>query len=240
MTRKLLLSAVTLIALAGNVHAQSGVNLSWDDCGTSGAMLRTFACNTNAGSNTLVASFVSQPMPEVVALTAIIDLCSMDLVLPAWWQMKMAGSCRPNAISSSFDFMSGPTSCVDFWQGLGTGGLNYTYGSNWGFNGARILVVGALPPDSPRQVEENVEYYACKVILQNHATVGTGACARCEAHVCIILNAVELYPPSPGSRINISGPISRDYVHWQGAVSLCPFVVDTKPTTWGSVKSMYR
>src|SRR5438876_5543541 len=38
------------LMLAANLAFADGINLSWDDCGASGATLKTFACDTNSGA----------------------------------------------------------------------------------------------------------------------------------------------------------------------------------------------
>ena len=57
--RRLLLVPFLLGLLPSATAAAGWVNLSWDDCGSHGASMRTFACNTNGGSHTLVGSFVA-------------------------------------------------------------------------------------------------------------------------------------------------------------------------------------
>jgi len=241
MLRSAMVAALALLVLAGPASAQSGVNLSWNDCGSAGTMLRTFACNTNTGDHTMVASFACTGVTQLTALAGVIDLCSMDPVLPAWWQMRRPDSCRPNAISASFDFTGGAyNGCTDYWQGQATGTMTYTYGQSWGFNGARIVASATIPQEAATALENGVEYYAFRITIRNDATVGDGACARCQANVCIILNSVELYQPTGVGNFFISGPLTRDYMHWQGQVVDCPFVVPARNRSWGQIKSLYR
>src|SRR5690349_1796199 len=55
--RALLLALPALLAVASAAHA-AGVSLRWNDCyGDGGVQNKNFACDTNAGSQTLVGSF---------------------------------------------------------------------------------------------------------------------------------------------------------------------------------------
>ena len=42
------------LLLAASAHAQ-GINIAWNDCGTFGADIESFACNNNTGIHSLVA-----------------------------------------------------------------------------------------------------------------------------------------------------------------------------------------
>src|SRR5262249_10557678 len=116
---------LTLTTIPATSLAQGGVDLSWSDCGSFGTFSRTFACTTNSGFETMVASFVApSPMDHFVGMEGVIDLCSMTAVLPSWWMMYVSGTCRQSAISTSFDFTSGPFSCADPWLGQAVGGMD--------------------------------------------------------------------------------------------------------------------
>lgn len=241
MKRRLLLVVLFFLASTRLASAQSGTNLKWSDCGASGQAMRTFACNTNTGSHTLVGSFVSGvELTQVIGMSAVLDLCSMDPVLPGWWQMGGPATCRPSAISASFDFTASTMSCADYWQGQAQGGMSYTFGANWGFNGARMLIVCAIPPAAASTMDGSVEYYGFRVTIQNHASTGTGACSRCGAGVCLILNSVELEQPAGVGDVIIVDPILSNYVLWQSYVAGCPFIVPTERKSWGLIKSLYR
>src|SRR5437016_2064419 len=83
-----LLIAMGAVFLPVMVHAE-GLNLSWDDCGVAGAPLRTFACNTNSGSDLLVAS--AQPpanMDSICGFSATIRVSSTMPVVPDWWKFR--------------------------------------------------------------------------------------------------------------------------------------------------------
>lgn len=236
--------AVLLLALSsipGAAFAQGGINLSWTDCGSAGQRVKTFACDTNTGSQRMVASFVSPvPLDHFVGMEGVIDLCSMTPVLPAWWMMFVSGTCRQNAISTSFDFTSGPFTCADPWLGQAAGGMDYTIGYSWQFNSARIRTVCAVPASAMQPIDDQSEYYAFKVTVTDINTVGTNACTGCTEDVCIILNSLKLVQQAGYGDYTLTTPIMSQYMQWQGPVLNCPFVVPTRQTTWGQVKSLYR
>ena len=241
MNRSIPLFTLLLCLVALPARAQSGINLSWNDCGTFGTFLRTFACNTNSGQHTMVASFIAgQDMNQLVGIAGVIDLCSMTPVLPAWWQMANVGTCRPNALSADFNFTSGPSNCLDYWQGQAVGGMSYTMGAAWGFNGARIRVVAAIPSNQVAPLDGASEYYAYRINIRNDATTGAGACGGCGESVCIILNSLQLAQPAGVGDLTITTPINRYYLEWQGMVVACPFVVPTRQPSWGQIKAMYK
>ncbi len=241
MSQRLLLLALCLALLPAPARAYPGINLSWSDCGASGGFQRNFACDTNVGVHTLVASFVPPSgLDQLVGMAGVIDLCSMDLVLPGWWQAGSAVSCRPNAVAADFNFTTSSQSCADYWQGRAVGGVSYTYGQSWGFNGARIRAAAAIPSSAIAPTDDQTEYYAFKITIRNDATVGAGACDRCASHVCIILNSLELYQPLGVGNHFLTQPIMSNYVQWQGEVLGCPFVVPVARRSWGQIKSLYR
>jgi len=241
MRRLLLLTTLLMLLVARPAHGQSGINLSWSDCGSNGAFSRTFACDTNSGTQTLVASFVSGvDLNQLTGIAGVIDLCTMTPVLPSWWQMKNPGTCRPNALSVDFDFTSGPGNCADYWQGQAVGGIHYAMGAAWGFNGARILTVAAIPGSAVSPLDGETEYYAFRITIRNDASTGAGACSGCGEPACIVLNSVELTQPAGVGDYFISSPYMSYYVQWQGPVFDCPFVVPTRAPSWGQIKAMYR
>ena len=240
--RRLIPLFVLLPLLAARpVHGQGGINLSWNDCGASGTMTRAFACDTNAGSHSLVASFVSGvDMDHLVGMAGVIDLCSMQSVLPSWWQMYVPGSCRPAAISASFDFTASSGNCADYWRGQAAGGMDYTIGHAWEVNAARIRTVCAIPSTAIAHLDGATEYYAFRITIRNDRTVGPDACAGCSGEVCIVLNSIELSQLAGYGDYKITTSLLRYQALWQGMVVGCPFIVPTRTTTWGQVKSMYR
>src|SRR6266516_6881030 len=143
----------------------AGVNFSWNDCGASGTALATFACNTNTGIHSAVASFVPPDgVQELMGVEADVRIESSESSLPDWWRHG-TGECRgTTGLSTSFDFTGGPFSCVDFYAGQASGGFSYQIGA-YGANTAKLHVSCAVPSASRGPVDPASEYYAFKVNL---------------------------------------------------------------------------
>jgi hypothetical protein len=243
--RKTLLCFAVLLTLWAPVALAGGVNINWGaSCWSDGTPLNdlSFACNTNTGRATLTCSFaVSQDQPQFVGIELDLEGATEATVVPAWWQMGQ-GDCRFGAVSTSADFLSAPqVGCVDMWQNLAVGGLAiYGWGPSWGGdNRTHILVVYALPAESPIPLTAGVEYYAAQVFISYQKTVGSGACAGCAIpHVWRFysLKAAEL---TQYEMLNEPLPDGNWCVWWQNDHLLC-YGGPTRNTTWGQVKSLYR
>ncbi|MEO5617382.1 MAG: hypothetical protein ABIS67_06395, partial [Candidatus Eisenbacteria bacterium] len=110
----------------------------------------------------------------------------------------------------------------------------------WGFNGARLRVVAAIPSSVVAPIDGSIEYYAYRVTIRNDASTGTGACGGCNENVCIILNSLQLAQPAGVGDYTLANPVMRNFLQWQGPVYFCPFVVPTRRHSWGQVKALYR
>lgn len=241
--KTLLPICVLLILTSGPaVAGPGGLNLGWNDCGGLPPSLdRTFACNTNLGINTLVGSFVAPCCVTAMSANEIVmNLQSAGVAWPAWWSMG-TGQCRPTSLTSSFDFIAGPFTCLDYWQGGAVGGhlLDQIVG-----NRARIRAIVALPAGDTRigPIAEGTEVYSYKININNARTLG-GTCPGCATGVCIVLNSININQPvgTPGGNKFVTAPAVRNFALWQGgAVGDCSLATPARNTTWGSVKALYR
>ena len=184
MKKTLLLTGI-LLALMAPMALAGGVNINWGSgCWSDGTPLNdlAYACNKNTGSATMTCSFaVSDTMPEFVGIELQLEGQTETATVPAWWQMQ-AGGCRPTAISTSANFLTAPqVGCFDMWNNQAAGGLAiYDWGLLWGGNNrTHILVVYAVPADTPIPLDMGVEYYAAQVLISYAKTVGSGSCAGC-------------------------------------------------------------
>jgi hypothetical protein len=242
--KKTLLMAGALLALTvGVASAQQGVNLSWNDCGTAGLLQKNFACNSNtAAGHTMVGSaIIGTDVPQLNGQFSVLDMQTNTLALGNWWQFN-SGGCRfnsPSYMSADFNFTTASGACLDPWGGGAAGGNSYTPGFN-GPNRARIRNQCAIPGST--SITGTDEYYIFKVFISNAKTVG--ACnGGCSDGVCIVLNSVLVTQPLGQGNYTASGPITRNYVQFQGGGGLggeCPGATPTTTRTWGSVKSLYR
>jgi len=246
-------ACLLLFALTSADAGAQGISLHWDDCGAAGASVKVFACDTNAGSDVLVSSFV--------APAGIVDFdgleVSMQVVfptatgVPSWWTVP---GCRGNGtFSVSANFVAGPFTCSSPWSINAAGAFLYepTLYLPWV---GRLRTVFAVPPSDARPLTEGTEYYAHKFIINHSRTVGPGACAGCEIPAGIILRQMFL-DQLTGSDVTLSPPSPPDhsvYVGWQcdgtpqmdhGTIQSWDFVncaVPARRPTWGAIKSLYR
>lgn len=120
--------------LAAPALAADSLYLSWSRCHGEGlgTELRTFACDTNAGSEEIVCSFkLETPIAQVSGNEIVLELLSMDDPLPAWWDLKDPGACRQSSLSFDVTEDPGDVVCADWARGLSSGGIGF-YGSELG------------------------------------------------------------------------------------------------------------
>jgi hypothetical protein len=103
MSRFSILWTIMTVALAASAHAATtppGVNLRWDSCYADGGVInKTFACDTNTGSERLVMSFVlDADMLDVSGQEIRVFIKSVNPTLPSWWALKNAGTCRVTSL----------------------------------------------------------------------------------------------------------------------------------------------
>ena len=244
-----------LLALSASIASASGVGLKWNACASdAGLTNKMFACTSNTGSNLLVGTFTLDPAGQGLANVSgnevIIDLASADPVLPAWWQMFKAGTCRNSSLTMNFVISPSATNCADWALGFSAGGIGaYNIGQR-GPNTSRIIAAIAVPPTALQNLVGGQEYFSFNVVINNLKSVGTGSCAGCQTPVCIVFNSVNLTTPILANNIKLTGPSNgsdSNYCTWQGGLGVvtgggsgCPAATPTKNATWSQVKSMYR
>lgn len=241
--KKVILMAAAALVLTASIAAAEGMNLSWNDCGTSGVSNVTFACNTNAGAPfPLVASFVAPTggLPELLGMGMQIDITTNTGSVVDWWKHG-TGQCRgTTGLTASLDFTAGPFSCMDFWAGAALSGTAYDVAYN-APNRCRLLVQGAIPFDNRGPVDDVTEYYGAKVNIARGKSTGVGSCAGCSEPACIVLNEFDLFQPAAvGHDPVIFTVLNQNFVTWQTAPPGCPASTPTRNSSWGQVKSLYR
>ncbi len=208
------------------IPGDGAINLSWDDCGTAGTEFKTFACATNSGSSfPMIASFgAPENIVEFNGMQATLEITTAAPALPDWWKHG-SGQCRgAGGLGTTFDFTSGPFSCLDPWNGQAVGGHVYEVGFG-GPERARLRIVAAVPPDFGGPLTAGSQYYAFRVNLLRSKTTGTGSCAGCAVPACITLQQIQLMQDAgQGYDPVITFPGDRNYVRWQSDVGIpaCP------------------
>jgi len=224
------LLASLLLALA-QPASPAGVNLRWTRCyGDGGVLNRAFACNTNSGINLMVGSFVlDNPLPQVSANQFTLDITTAAASLPAWWQIRNTGSCRPNALGTNTSANPSDTVCVDWSQGQASGGIgSFTIGT-LGPNTARIVGIFAVPQTAVVDLPANHEYFSFNVTINNVKSAGS-ACTGCSIPACIALSSIQVYTDAGNSSVTYTTPAygtNTNYISWQGGDGVVPFANGT-------------
>ena len=189
---------VTALALAAPAWAGTsppGVNIRWDLCyADGGTEYKTFACDTNTGSESLVMSVeLADPLSRVTGFEVDLVLTSATPVLPAWWNFKNPGSCRQAALSLST--LPAPTDvhCPDWSAGSAVGGIgSYTIGYSGSWPGAALVRAAIAAPSPGLDLSDGAEYFFGALTINHNKTVGTGACGGCATPVCLMISDVNV------------------------------------------------
>jgi len=255
-----LLVIVLGLAASGARAQGQGVAIRWETCFGEGAapFARSFACDTNAGEERLVGSFVSlTDMSEVTGNEIVIDICTRatrcppplwcentalgpctgSAPIPAWWMFRNPGSCRMSSLTMVLTPDPEPAACPDWAYGQAVGGIGAYQIGLGGPQTARLMMVKAVPPSSAAPIAAGAEYFSFALRIRHERTVGDGACAGCEQPMAIILNSINLTTPLAENNRRLVGPLNAadsDFVIWT------PVPVPTRTTTWGAVKSRFR
>lgn len=242
--RIVLVGGVLALTWGASVASAGGINLAWNDCyGGGGATNRSFACDTNVGSNDLYLS-IDPPVsvPDVVFYYATIDLQSASTTMPAWWQFKNVGSCR---VGSLIPLNGPPGSCQNQWVGHATASLlAYVVTAtlpSMPQNRSRILYTLGVGDPSAAEATAGLEYFAGLIRINNALTVGN-PCAGCQDPVCLVLNQILFYTLNSGDFF-VTNPLASNFVTWQGGAvggAGCPAATPALNRTWGQLKSIYR
>jgi len=250
-----LLIALACLAQAPAVHA-AGVFLRWDQCyGDGGVSNKNFACDTNTGSETLVAGFqLGADMTQVNGNEAILDVAAAGASLPAWWQLGQAGTCRSGVTSMDFVISPGAVHCAEWAPSADVGGGFGLYQLHFlSPNSIRINAACAVVPGELQNVSAGQEYFAFNLVIAHRRSVGTGSCDGCSIPACIHFTRLKVNTPDPLTFALLSGPANgtgSDFVTWQGGVGAtfittpplgwCAAATPTVKRTWGAVKALYR
>ncbi|HTK30921.1 MAG TPA: hypothetical protein VL332_03080 [Candidatus Saccharimonadaceae bacterium] len=223
------------VALAAGPARATGINLSWNDCGTAGVSNRVSSCISNTGDNVMIGSFVPPGgINSLVAMVATLDVQANAPVLPSWWQLRAGSGCRPTSMSGQFLFQN-LSACQDYWSNQGYGAIDFNPG--WeGLNHGRVRLVYAVGSTSGQSVSSGTEYYAFQLVINNARSSGAEACTGCAVPACIIFQSLELDQMDNPQTFTVTSPENRSLVTWQGGE--CQGGIRNK--TWGQVKSTYH
>lgn len=262
--RRTLLAVLALCCFATTAHAAQGMNLAWDACfGDGGVRNKTFACDTNTGSEQLYVSFqLDSAFSQVTGLELYLLIATPAGLPGSWWQFRNTGTCRQTALNVSSAPLVTGGACVDFWQGMAAGGVSgYIVNLNpVGMN--RLLAVYALPPVAWASLDADVEYFGMRISITHAKTVGAGSCPGCLDPVCLGLENLLITRPAGFSSLRIAEETTfgSSTANWQGSASgsvrvqrdnpnfpnwfyrtlQCASATPARNNTWGSIKSLYH
>lgn len=241
-----LLATLTAITLYASSASAAGFDLRWTACAADGGVSnQSFACDTDAGTNTMVASFkLDQPITGMFFFEAVLDIIvANNQTVPPWWDIL--NGCHFFGLQADATIDPGAVNCADFGAGQGAAVL-----SNINHDGTiapadtashrRIFVVGGVDPPGVN-LAANQEYFVFNLVLDHTTTMDPGSCAGCALPVCIVLNSIRLmdtaFTPVVLGSAQVAG---SNFATWQGGSGANCSAVPARRATWGAVKSLYR
>ncbi len=260
-----LMTAACLIATASLAHAAPGIAMRWDQCyGDGGVSNKNFACDTNAGSETLVLSFKPPAdLDQVNGNEIHVDLQAPGSTVPSWWQFKNTGTCRVTSLSVNSTASPNAVACLDEFAGNATSGIgsyNIGFGSA---NAVHIVIAEAVPTSALVTLTADQEYFALNIVIDHRKTVGTGACSGCVTPMCLLFNGLKITRGGEGLDVSLGTPFAPNSfaAGWQGGspnlyyepetishllifqgwyLQGCGLPTPARNQTWGAIKSLYR
>jgi len=225
--------AVCASFVAGPAHAQSGTNLTWDDCVGSGneSDNKLVAC-TNSGTFNLLCSFASPvDIPNLAAVDAFMDVKAISGDISPWW--SETGRWTGDATNST-----GASCGIELLSQAPSGPVVLVSVHTVAPNRIRVRTSIALVPGEEQAVVAGQEYYSHT--LQLHFRAGTADDPGCAAPACFAM--VDLILIAPGAAdTHIPYPLVQNAVGWQsGFPGPCIFYSPTAKNTWGQIKAIYR
>jgi hypothetical protein len=234
-------------------HAQTGINLAWNNCLTqaSAAEDKAYACDgsMNGTPFRLVFSFFTVvAMPQFVGIEAIIDVRTSQATLPDWWRLA-PGECR----ASNLGFPNGLTgigtgstgACQNPWAGATTGGGSFWTSDSVAAGVGRVRLIFARASET--SLNANQQYVGGVVSIDSYQDIdsGDGVCAGCALPGCIVLNQVQLFQTigaTGGDIQTVTDGQVRSYVTWQGGSvpNGCPGTQAPQQVRWGSIRATLR
>jgi len=248
--------ALVPLLLALPAHA-GALHLRWDRClGDGGGVNRSFACDTNAGRQALVGSFVlADSMRQVSGIEVVLDVVVAGKTLPAWWQFKNDGACRQAALAWSTDAPADAEHCADWGAGQAVGGLAGVRAGAFGPSSARITGVSAVAYPNLSDLDAGREYFAFVLTIANARSTGKGACEGCRLGACIGLRSIKLTTPvATNDRTLVPAADDKDAMAdrratWQGGAGVvippgrekldCSFSARTSPSPLDRLLALY-
>jgi len=257
-----------LAATALPARSAGTIKLSWDHCAGDGVVGgKTFACDTNTGSEYVYGSILFDDGADrafVGAFQAWMDIEVVDATLPSWW-LTDVGECRPLAFSVSEDPSILPSSdaCVP-WTSEGILSAFSFSEHDDKPNDITISTVAGVPQGSEIVLPAGQELVILRLVIKHSASTGAGSCAGCGTPACLGLGNVRVsfstasglpdedLVGSESSAVSwqdgyvagyspVPGHIvGTGYETYHGHLDCTTQPVGTHGRTWGMIKTLYR
>jgi hypothetical protein len=151
--------------------------------------------------------------------------------------------------------------CVDPWESTSIGGgYQWTSGTgvscghpSYGWCGPGTFAPGfgtlqlAVARATETALQAGQRYLLPPISLDpvsNPSADPDSACSACDAPVCLFVYQVDVFQTTgtpPRDHYLLDRPIERAFVTWQSGLGAeCSNAVETRRTTWGAIKAIYR
>lgn len=235
-----LLAAVAPRVLIAQTLPGGGISLAWDDCYTGGGgASKTFACDADAAQPFMLIASVIPPqgITQYVGTIAMIRFQFGSGIMPDWWSF---GSCQPgNGITAAPMMPSAnDASCPDLFEALHFGGQDFQV-QHHRPGMARLRTAYAIDPVLTGPVTLNEEAVVLRIRISGRRTAGAGACAGCQAALCILFESLLLDQVDPNLPRGLVTSGEQQFAYWNVHGPITCYT-PTEPRTWGQLKSLYR
>jgi len=244
MRLRLLALLLALAIGASTAAAQEGIQLSWNDCGTFGSGVQTFACNSNSGTafRMIGSARLNATLDPLVTIISTLDVSVDATSLPAWWQVHNAGACRQSAVAASVH-VPGPGACAA-WENNTTLDAFMVQDGYGGPSHTRWDVLQFGDANNPVAFPGGVENFLFSISINRSRTVGAGSCSGCPLAACVTLRRVEFrygsFPTGTETVKVVTTPLTSFGITWQSVAPSCLGAVPAPRATWSDVKALYR
>ena len=217
--------ASLLALLLASPALAAGVDIAWDNClGEAGAAsLKTFACNTNAGNESLWISFESPVSAGIGLLEVAVEFRTRSgAPLPVWWDFYDLSSCRPGQLHVDTDPPYATATCAQLFTSaspptFAVDRIDYQFPTP----DVGRIVVAARPAGS---LTANKRYLACRLLLPHVKTIG---CAGCDMPVSLTVTVHV-------DGVILTDPITNNTAFWQSLPTA------TRTSSWSALKQLFR
>ncbi len=239
-----LLAMLSVFVLSVPSAMAAGFDLRWNACAADGGVSnRDFACDTDVGTHTAVASILDQPITGMVFFEAVLDfIVAGNQTVPPWWEFF---DCRIGSLSADATIGPGAVACADWSAASGVAGIiGFSHeGSIAPADTAshrRIVVAGGVNPPGV-DLAANQDYFLFNVVIDNFSTTDPGGCAGCTMPVCVVLNSIRILNVSSSvTQLTAAQVPGSNFATWQGGSGANCTAVPVKRSTWGAVKALYH